>query len=131
MDSCLQRGLQELLTALVHGFTLLYGPLVVVLDDLHLFDTASWQLLANITQHAPAVLVVAALRPNDGMLAPSISPDVSWPSGAAEGCVHCVEPGCAAAEKGTRKTKLALQATCCMLLSQLMRNEVPVVQVLG
>ena len=85
VDSCSQHGLQELLTAIVHGSTLLYGPLVVVLDDLHLFDTASWQLLANITQHAPAVLVVAALRPNDGMLAPSISPDVSWPSGAAAG----------------------------------------------
>ena len=68
---------------MVHGFTLLYGPLVVVLDDLQHLDTASWQLLTNITQHAPAVLVVAALRPNDGMLAPSISSDVRWPGKAA------------------------------------------------
>ena len=68
--------MQELLTAILHGFTLLYGPLVIVLDDIHHFDTASWQLLVNVTQHATAVLVVAALRPSDGMLAPIIITDV-------------------------------------------------------
>ena len=61
---------QELLTTIVHAFTCLYGPLLVVLDDVHNFDTASWLLLAHMAQHAPAVLVVGALRPNDGILTP-------------------------------------------------------------
>ena len=54
----------------MHAFTDLYGPLVVVLDDLHVVDAASWALLAHLAEHAPAVLVIGAVRPQDGNLSP-------------------------------------------------------------
>ena len=61
---------------MVHAYTSLYGPLLVVLDDLHAFDAASWGLLAHLVPSVPSLLVVAALRPNDDILAPATVSDV-------------------------------------------------------
>ncbi len=39
------------------------GPLVVVLDDAHWIDSASWGLARRVVQDAPGVVVIALLRP--------------------------------------------------------------------
>ena len=45
---CLQsKKVQELAVAIIRQFTEAYGPLILVLEDLHHFDSASWRLLSN------------------------------------------------------------------------------------
>jgi predicted ATPase len=45
---CLQsKKVQELVVAIIRQFTEAYGPLILVLEDLHHFDSASWRLLSN------------------------------------------------------------------------------------
>ena len=63
--------LQELLLIVLREWTLLYGALLVLLDDFDRADALSWQLLAQVAeQPSLAVLVVASIRPNDGIFAP-------------------------------------------------------------
>lgn len=47
-----------------------YGPLAVMLEDLHHFDTISWQFLTTVVEKlSDQVLVVTTMRPDDGVLA--------------------------------------------------------------
>ena len=41
------KKVQELVVAIIRQFTVAYGPLILVLEDLHHFDSASWRLLSN------------------------------------------------------------------------------------
>jgi len=52
--------LQDSLNFVVHilrEFALLYGPVIILLENLHEFDTWSWQLLAKIAEVCGAVLL--------------------------------------------------------------------------
>lgn len=47
-----------------------YGPLAIMLEDLHHFDTTSWAFLSTVVEKlSQEVLVVTTMRPNDGVLA--------------------------------------------------------------
>lgn len=51
-------------------FVAAYGPLVILLEDLHHFDTLSWGFLVSVAQLLDdRLVVVATMRPNDGSLA--------------------------------------------------------------
>ncbi len=55
--------MQSLLVELLRGFTSLYGPLILVLEDVHHFDTASWRLMgAAMDALSPVVLFIATFR---------------------------------------------------------------------
>lgn len=69
------KKVQELVVAIIRQFTEAYGPLILVLEDLHHFDSASWRLLSNairdgglrdsvlfIMTYRQAVLRTGALR---------------------------------------------------------------------
>lgn len=62
--------LQELLLTVLREWTQAYGALLLLLDDFDRADALSWLLLAQVAEQPKlAVLVVAALRPNDGIFA--------------------------------------------------------------
>ncbi len=47
-----------------------YGPLAIMLEDLHHFDSISWQFLTTVVENlSEQVLVVTTMRPDDGVLA--------------------------------------------------------------
>lgn len=47
-----------------------YGPLAIMLEDLHHFDTTSWSFLTTVVEHlSQEVLIVTTMRPDDGVLA--------------------------------------------------------------
>lgn len=47
-----------------------YGPLAIMLEDLHHFDTTSWAFLTTVVENlSQQVLIVTTMRPNDGVLA--------------------------------------------------------------
>ncbi len=51
-------------------WTAAHGPLVLLFDDFCRADLLSWSLLARCAaETSAAVVVAAALRPNDGILA--------------------------------------------------------------
>ena len=46
-----------------------YGPLAIMLEDLHHFDSISWSFLSTVAEKmSDQVLVVTTMRPNDGVL---------------------------------------------------------------
>ena len=46
-----------------------YGPLAIMLEDLHHFDSISWSFLTTVAEKmSDQVLVVTTIRPNDGVL---------------------------------------------------------------
>ena len=54
-----------------------YGPFIILLEDLHLFDAPSLQLVAEVAQELScSCLLVATLRPNSGIFEPSSSTQV-------------------------------------------------------
>ena len=51
-------------------FVAAYGPLAIMLEDLHHFDSISWQFLTTVVENvSDQVLVVTTMRPDDGVLA--------------------------------------------------------------
>jgi hypothetical protein len=63
-------GTQELLITVLREWTRAYGPLLLLLDDFDRADALSWSFLARCAEEIDtAVLVVAAIRPNDGIFA--------------------------------------------------------------
>ncbi len=51
-------------------FVAAYGPLAIMLEDLHHFDSISWQFLTTVVENlSEQVLVVTTMRPDDGVLA--------------------------------------------------------------
>ena len=53
-------------------FSALYGPVVVLLENLHDFDTWSWQLLVKLSEElSGSCLVIATTRPNNAESAPA------------------------------------------------------------
>lgn len=54
------------LVHIVREFTALYGPIIILLENLHEFDTWSWQLLVKVAEVlSPSVLILATTRPNE------------------------------------------------------------------
>ena len=50
-------------------FAAAYGPLVILLEDLHHIDTVSWVFLVRVTQELDdCTAVLCTMRPNDGLL---------------------------------------------------------------
>ena len=55
---------------ILREWTAAYGPLLLILDDFDRADALSWTFLARMAEEIDmAVLVVAAIRPNDGIFA--------------------------------------------------------------
>ncbi len=48
------------------------GPLVVVLEDAHWFDSASWKLVAAVLRDVSPLLLVVTLRPDGGSALPEV-----------------------------------------------------------
>ncbi|CAL8469391.1 g8932 [Coccomyxa elongata] len=62
--------LQELLIVALKEWTKAYGPLVLLLEDFDRADALSWSLLSRCAEEIDmAVLVIVAVRPNDGAFA--------------------------------------------------------------
>ena len=53
----------RLLTAIVRGAPLASGPFVIVIDDGHWVDSASWAMAERAVREIPALLLVIATRP--------------------------------------------------------------------
>ncbi|GMH42293.1 hypothetical protein BSKO_10212 [Bryopsis sp. KO-2023] len=72
-DTSSWRGdqMEELIVEIMQCFVEKYGPCIVVLEDLHHFDLASWSLLAALDDAVgpSGLLVIGTLRPNEGSLA--------------------------------------------------------------
>ncbi|KAL4458480.1 hypothetical protein ABPG75_013345 [Micractinium tetrahymenae] len=69
------KKVQELVVAIIQQFTEAYGPLILVLEDLHHFDTASWRLLTSAVADQglkQSVLFVVTYRPYFGVLSPAL-----------------------------------------------------------
>ena len=59
---------QELLLLVLSAFVYKYGPILVILEDLHLFDATSLNLVAEAVRELPhSFLLVASGRPNAGI----------------------------------------------------------------
>ena len=66
---------QDLLVTVLKEWVAFHGPLVVLLEDMHIADSASWTLLARMCNELPSgLLVIATARPNNpwGMPAPNL-----------------------------------------------------------
>ncbi|GMH42274.1 hypothetical protein BSKO_10193 [Bryopsis sp. KO-2023] len=72
-DTSSWRGdqIEGLIVEIVQCFVEQYGPCIMVLEDLHHFDLASWSLLAALDHNVgpSGLLVIGTLRPNEGSLA--------------------------------------------------------------
>lgn len=69
---------QDLLILLLSAFAAEYGPILIILEDLHLFDTVSLQLVADTAKTlVHGCLVIASMRPNAGIFKPANNNQVS------------------------------------------------------
>lgn len=63
------KKLLEVLVEMCQTFIRLYGPMIIFLEDLHHFDTMSWNLLRLVLEDIKnGCIIVASLRGNDGSL---------------------------------------------------------------
>ena len=61
-----QRNTLPLLIDILREYTLVYGPIVVLFESLHEFDTWSWQLLIKVADAlGSGLLIIATTRPNN------------------------------------------------------------------
>lgn len=61
---------QELLVLALREWTKAYGPLVLLLEDFDRADALSWSLLSRCAEEIDiAMVVIVAVRPNDGVFA--------------------------------------------------------------
>jgi predicted ATPase len=61
---------QELLILALKEWTQVYGPLVVLLENFDRADALSWSLLSRCAEEIDMpVMVIVAVRPNDGIFA--------------------------------------------------------------
>ena len=59
----------------------MYGPLLILLEDLHFFDILSWQLGVMVAKKLEdCCLIITTVRPRDGILAV-----ISTPQSGREG----------------------------------------------
>ena len=71
---------QELLILALKEWTKAYGPLVLLLEDFDRADALSWALLSRCAEEIDmAVLVIVAVRPNDGAFATPLPGQVNYP----------------------------------------------------
>lgn len=71
-----QKASLDMLTEVVRGFTHMYGPVVVLLENLHDFDTWSWQLLVQLAEDlSNHVILIATTRPNNTAAGPGVNQD--------------------------------------------------------
>lgn len=69
--------LQELLVFLLQAFAQEYNSILILLEDIHLFDTISLQLVTDVTQQLPAeCLILTTYRPSSGIFANTLSQKV-------------------------------------------------------
>ncbi|GFH21268.1 uncharacterized protein HaLaN_18535, partial [Haematococcus lacustris] len=62
----LKKNSLNFLVSIVQEYTALYGPLLIALENLHDFDTWSWQLLIKVAEVlSSSVLIIATTRPNE------------------------------------------------------------------
>ncbi|KAL3159729.1 hypothetical protein ABBQ38_010135 [Trebouxia sp. C0009 RCD-2024] len=60
---------KEVLLQVLKEFVGAYGPLAIMLEDLHHFDSISWSFLTTVAEKmSDQVLMVTTMRPNDGVL---------------------------------------------------------------
>ncbi len=79
---------QELLILALKEWTKAYGPLVLLLEDFDRADALSWALLSRCAEEIDmAVLVIVAVRPNDGAFATPLPGQVNYPI-TPKICVH-------------------------------------------
>lgn len=65
------KKLLDVLVEVCHSFIQLYGPIVIIVEDLHHFDTMSWRFLNRLLEELKSsCFLVGTLRGNDGSLAP-------------------------------------------------------------
>ncbi len=63
-------NMQELLLAILKEAADMYGPLLLLLEDLQFFDILSWQLSVVVANKLEdRCLLIATVRPRDGILA--------------------------------------------------------------
>lgn len=78
-------------TQVLREFVGAYGPLAIMLEDLHHFDTTSWSFLTTVVEHlSQEVLIVTTMRPNDGVLAAAGQHE----EGEAVVCASCMTGLC-------------------------------------
>lgn len=65
------KKLLDVLVEVCHSFVQIYGPILIVLEDLHNFDIMSWRFLNRLREELKSsFFLVGTLRGNDGSLAP-------------------------------------------------------------
>jgi len=65
---------------MLSAFVYKYGPILIFLEDLHLFDVTSLQLVAEAVRNLPySCLLVVSRRPNAGIFQPPTSTQVLSP----------------------------------------------------
>lgn len=58
-------SIEALVVALIGR--LKFAPPILIFEDMHWFDTASWSLLESVLDQVPKLLVVGSRRPSDGL----------------------------------------------------------------
>jgi hypothetical protein len=62
----LRKNSLNFLVHIIREYTQLYGPTILLLENLHEFDTWSWQLLVKVAEVlSDFVLILATTRPNE------------------------------------------------------------------
>lgn len=83
---------QELLLFLVQAFAVEYDKVLILMEDIHYFDTISLQLVADAVQNlSPYCLIITTLRPSSGIFANAVSREVCQ-SLQEEPCTICNMP---------------------------------------
>ena len=73
-DPCIQ----ELLLLVLSAFVAEYGPILIIMEDLHHFDTVSLQLVADTLRSlSQGCLIIASMRPGAGIFKPVTTNQVS------------------------------------------------------
>ncbi len=68
----LKKNSLNMLVHVIREFVALYGPIIILFENLHEFDTWSWQLLVKVAEVlTPSTLILATTRPIDVTVTPS------------------------------------------------------------
>ena len=72
-----QLHVQELLLLMISTFVFEYGPVLIILEDIQLFDSVSLRLMADVLKALPSsCLLISSRRPNAGIFDPTFSSQV-------------------------------------------------------
>jgi class 3 adenylate cyclase/tetratricopeptide (TPR) repeat protein len=93
-------SIETLVVALIEHFA--SAPAILIFEDMHWFDTASWTLLEGVLSRIPKLLVVGSRRRSN-------RPDAVQPKGAAEAVI--IEVGDLAPDEVSELLRRRLRAT--------------------